>query len=269
MNRPGWKLLVEGLGKIERAEVEVHPLMLFVGDNNSGKSYLASVLWGLLAMPRAMPLPEGPTLTACEAWLDARRAERSLYGLSAEDHVMFTRLFNEMFGRDDVFVKWVFNSPIMTAARVEIEPLHHRDVMLAWEPGFQVDDRRLDFLFVREDFLNDPQSQKIYRELLLRQIASQVALGLPGDFGRRDSGVYKAGWPMFLPASRSGFMLLYQAAARRGFEQAVQPATTGESWLKMTQPTYQFIDRKRSPPRPPDRVHVPERSLACKRRLDA
>jgi len=37
-------------------------------------------------------------------------------------------------------------------------------------------------------------------------------------------------------------MLLYQAAARRGFEQAVQPSSTGESWLKMSRPAYQFID---------------------------
>ena len=37
--RPRWKLHVEGLGKIREADVEIHPLMLFVGDNDSGKSY--------------------------------------------------------------------------------------------------------------------------------------------------------------------------------------------------------------------------------------
>ena len=42
-----WKLLVEDYGKIKSAEIEIAPLTLFVGDNNSGKSYLLSLLWGI------------------------------------------------------------------------------------------------------------------------------------------------------------------------------------------------------------------------------
>ena len=42
-----WKLNVSGYGKIKSAEIEVKPLTLFVGDNNSGKSYLMSLLWGI------------------------------------------------------------------------------------------------------------------------------------------------------------------------------------------------------------------------------
>ncbi|MCI8790709.1 MAG: ATP-binding protein [Lachnospiraceae bacterium] len=41
----GWRLKVSGYGKIESAEIETAPLTLFVGDNNSGKSYLMSLLW--------------------------------------------------------------------------------------------------------------------------------------------------------------------------------------------------------------------------------
>ena len=43
----GWRLKVSGYGKIESAEIETAPLTLFVGDNNSGKSYLMSLLWGI------------------------------------------------------------------------------------------------------------------------------------------------------------------------------------------------------------------------------
>ena len=42
-----WKLKVSGYGKIKSAEIEAAPLTLFVGDNNSGKSYLMSLLWGI------------------------------------------------------------------------------------------------------------------------------------------------------------------------------------------------------------------------------
>lgn len=41
------KVVVEQYGKIEHAEIKPTQLMLFVGDNNSGKSYLLSLLWAL------------------------------------------------------------------------------------------------------------------------------------------------------------------------------------------------------------------------------
>ena len=46
-----YKLIVENYGKIERAEIEVTPLTLFVGDNNSGKSYLLSLIWAPMMQP--------------------------------------------------------------------------------------------------------------------------------------------------------------------------------------------------------------------------
>lgn len=42
-----WRLKVSEYGKIGYADIEVAPLILFVGDNNSGKSYLMSLLWGI------------------------------------------------------------------------------------------------------------------------------------------------------------------------------------------------------------------------------
>ena len=40
-------LIIEKFGKIERADIQMAPFTLFVGDNNSGKSYLLSLLWGI------------------------------------------------------------------------------------------------------------------------------------------------------------------------------------------------------------------------------
>jgi energy-coupling factor transporter ATP-binding protein EcfA2 len=39
---------VEDFVQIRQADIELAPLTLLVGDNNSGKSYLASLLWGIL-----------------------------------------------------------------------------------------------------------------------------------------------------------------------------------------------------------------------------
>ena len=45
-----YQVNVENFGKIKKAKVEVSPLTFFVGDNNSGKSYLMSLLWGILTL---------------------------------------------------------------------------------------------------------------------------------------------------------------------------------------------------------------------------
>lgn len=43
-----WIVHVTDFGKIEKADVQVSPLTLFVGDNNSGKSYMMTLIYGLL-----------------------------------------------------------------------------------------------------------------------------------------------------------------------------------------------------------------------------
>jgi hypothetical protein len=94
---PHWKLTVDGLGKIQHAEVDVRPLTLFVGPNNSGKSELASLLWGLVAMQGDLEPPEGPEREACDAWILARLPKDEIPGdvtLSPTDVELFGNLFN-------------------------------------------------------------------------------------------------------------------------------------------------------------------------------
>ncbi|GHT15824.1 hypothetical protein FACS1894170_13370 [Planctomycetales bacterium] len=38
---------VENFARIRNADIEIAPLTLFVGDNNSGKTYLSSLIWGI------------------------------------------------------------------------------------------------------------------------------------------------------------------------------------------------------------------------------
>ena len=54
-----YQLIVDHYGKIEHAKVTVAPLTLFVGDNNSGKSYLLSLIWALNGGAYSLPLFEG------------------------------------------------------------------------------------------------------------------------------------------------------------------------------------------------------------------
>ena len=54
-----WKINIKDFGKIQQAEIEIAPFMVFLGENNSGKSYFMSLLWGILALGRAL-FPKNP-----------------------------------------------------------------------------------------------------------------------------------------------------------------------------------------------------------------
>lgn len=67
-----WILHVENFAKIKSVDVRITPLMCFVGDNNSGKSYLMSLLWGILTLGKDI-FPKIPSdskiYRRCESWL--------------------------------------------------------------------------------------------------------------------------------------------------------------------------------------------------------
>ena len=50
-----YNLIIKDFGKIKEADIHVSPLTLFVGDNNSGKSYLLSLIWALRSLSASSP----------------------------------------------------------------------------------------------------------------------------------------------------------------------------------------------------------------------
>lgn len=45
-----WILHIKEFGKIMEATVQPAPFTVFIGDNNSGKSYLMTLLYGILSV---------------------------------------------------------------------------------------------------------------------------------------------------------------------------------------------------------------------------
>lgn len=240
MTRPRWKLHVEGLGKIREADIEIHPLMLFVGDNNSGKSYLASLLWGLLALQGELEPPAGPVMEACEAWLRAKLKEYpdgEEFALTEDDRTLFVKLFAESVAASKSrLVQRVFNSALPRVTRIEFyaapagETLPRIALKGAGPAGMQV-----------------AVVGNGYHELgssdwgsLSMHVATHVALSTLGGL-QVSSGVRRSREPLFLPASRTGFMLLYKAAVRRRFRQ-LEMLDEQELGVSLTLPTSRFIE---------------------------
>ena len=48
------KLIIKNFGKIKEAEIELADFILFIGDNNSGKSYLMTLIYGLMKYSKSI-----------------------------------------------------------------------------------------------------------------------------------------------------------------------------------------------------------------------
>ena len=256
--RPRWRLEVEGLGRIERAEVDIHPLMLFVGPNNTGKSYLASLLWGLLAMQGELDTPKGPELTACDEWLTQHLSPDRLpveHELTEQEIALFDHLFDAtLVAERSRLAARVFRDESMTVTdfrfRNTSSPRRARFECLVEQPA--TGDRPPKYRLTLTDRAGDEEKsfatttetgdpamlRAVARDLIMRRL---VFFRLTRVFKPFD-GTYAGIDPIYLPASRTGFMQLYKAAVQRSFRDALGGKAAEGPWLDLTVPAFHFID---------------------------
>lgn len=240
-----WTLLIEGLGKIERAEVEIRPLMLFVGENNSGKSYLATLLWGLLALHDELDLDRtSATFQTCDAWLTRHIHDRSsdepvTYVMTEDDKRPFIDLFNELLDTNkQKLVEGAFNHPGVRVDHVSVTPsgtiplmLHvgeHVTGAMPWESLCEGED-----LIVTAG--EAPELDIEERSNLIKYISIHLCLeGLLTSPPQGD--------PLFLPASRTGFMLLYKSVVSQQIGRLRRTRSAKDRQLNLPTPAIQFLD---------------------------
>ncbi len=243
-----WRLAVEGLGRIEKADVEIRPLTLLIGENNSGKSYLATLLWGLVAVGWSLPSPEGPELSACEAWAEANlppavpKFDRALTEVEGE---MFQRLFDAALeaGKDGL-IERLFRSKKVTARSVKFRSEAVSD--FSWKHWTAPDGLiRLGRRRPHSDmgFMVLDGDHKRANRIAIASLCHAYVLGEAapnvGMVARSTEG-FVPGDPMFVPASRTGYMHLYREVVRKRFEEGLQQSANGEG--NLTLPAFHFLD---------------------------
>lgn len=222
--RSRWTLAVEGLGRIDRAEVEVGSLTLFVGDNNSGKTYLASLLWDFYArMPEVFlsdraeleALQASSRYQACTRWLDELPRSEP-YTLTQGDIDLILAWFNERLDeKKDAVVQRIFGRPGMSIRGMRVQDLSlDASISLILRPlpggpsievaftavGYAPREPRT----LEAEFVPNPSTSFGILVTLVAQLLSPNRL-----VGQLPRG-YGAGDPVYFPASRTGFMLLYK-----------------------------------------------------------
>lgn len=127
-----WKLIVDNYGKISHAEIEMGSLMLLVGDNNSGKSYLTALLWGMYNLGVDFFLDDmeknltNEEQTFLLKWLTEKlglvKSEGSVTAvLGKTGDILICVLNRGLSKKKDQFVKYIFNSDDITIGSLRIE----------------------------------------------------------------------------------------------------------------------------------------------------
>lgn len=119
-----WTMHVEDFGKIKSADIEVAPMTLFVGDNNSGKSYIMTLIYGLLKtnfLNERYQIPkESENFAECKKLFD-KLVEKDNYAnkpfvninMDENEIKVFEGVLNEILVLNkDAIVKDVFNRKI-------------------------------------------------------------------------------------------------------------------------------------------------------------
>ena len=234
-----WTLHVENFGKIGRADVQISPIICFVGDNNSGKSYMMSLLWGILTLGKEIFPPSPPDSAAykkCEAWLKDNLNQEADMDEKTID--LYIQWFNDLLNsRKKSLLERIFNYPV-EASRIEIRDYSRsRKYAVRWEE----EGHRFS---ATETYIKFPAVNEVSRPILLRMNAYicwnllmeglAAPLFTPVVKGRRQDE------PVYLPASRTGFMLTFPQLVDQSIQLSFTPALQ-ENTSALTLPYVDFL----------------------------
>lgn len=217
-----WTLHVENIGKVLAADIQIAPLICFVGDNNSGKSYIMTLLWGLINNGRKELLSEVSVSDAessgvykkCYEWLKSH-LDGGQVEIDAETAYVYISWFNELLNqKKEKLLKKLFNFGVH-ASKIEIRDfqlgkpikLFFASTLENFIPLLKNEQKPLltfgkdsDYEYTDRDLLRI--NCNICWTLLMRGLGSQYN----GD----SNHVHEFGEPIYFPASRTGILLTYK-----------------------------------------------------------
>lgn len=230
-----WTLHVENFARIKEADIEISPLMCFVGDNNSGKSYMMSLLWGLLVSGEVLSENATQALTTkkCEEWLSNNMGEP--VDLNEDIQQMYIDWFNELieFNKQS-FIGYVFNQDI-PIGKIEIRNFKR---IRCFKIKIQNMSDRFEFSIIENGYINIFLGLDIPKINFL--ICWNLLMGNLGDINPfRKSRVE----PVYFPSSRTGLLLTYRQLAANAIETVYSQNLSNNSQESLTLPYIKFLQK--------------------------
>jgi len=226
-----WVLTIEEFGKIDKAQIEVSPFMVFVGENNSGKSYIMYLLWGILALGRELfDYKKGTSqpYKKCEEWLIANIGKDDIV-IDEPIQQMFIVWFNELLKqKKKVLCNRIFNHPV-DIGHVSVSSYKRlAPIKVNWDKDakrFSTSANTIKFPLTEQEFSAEERGKMlnyICWKLLMDGLTTPLFPGV--NSGRA------AGEPIYLPASRTGFMLTYKTLIQNMISREYSGLDDGEQY---------------------------------------
>lgn len=247
-----WKLIVEDYGKIKSAEIEVAPLTLFVGDNNSGKSYLLALLWGIEKLGVEALIGEEyintEEVNTLVGWLSVQidsavKNKHHEVSLEAMSDVLNKLLNAELKKRKNNLVKKLFNSKSVDIRKLEIEIEDLKESILHCEIEensseliMYVNNEQPSFSVIGKSIVEEElyKEERFIQWFLVRGLYSSLMnIGMGEEVN--DSCIY-------LPAARTGFMLTKDIINKVGRKNTFNLLEEKEVITPFIRPINQFLD---------------------------
>lgn len=245
-----WTLHIEKFARIESADIEIAPLMCFIGDNNSGKSYVMSLLWGLLTQSDLLynsPPNETETYNDCKEWIFSN-IDKRIVVLDKNAEQMFLRWFNELLAQHkNNLVRRIFNTTMIEIGELKITNFKRMKKL-----SVKIKSAEKLTVIHTTRLLGEDKRDKIGVEMptdkkILNNIWWKAALFIAWNllmmglteivpFNKNVSG------SIYLPASRTGFLLARREIARKSIG-VNYSLSDNENVIKetLTAPYIQFI----------------------------
>ncbi|OON98709.1 MAG: hypothetical protein ATN35_03935 [Epulopiscium sp. Nele67-Bin004] len=201
-----WTLHIEDFGKVKEADIEISPLMCFVGDNNTGKSYIMSLLWGILTFGTNMFYggQKSETYNSCETWL--KNIINKDVVIDKQAMQLYVNWFNELLEDNKKgLVNEIFNFD-MTIGKLEIQNYNcTSDICIKWiKNKNELEAGKNNILFVNDKLFSEQNYYAINSIICWNIIGWELTASL-----NRAPVSLRQGEPIYFPASRTGFMLTY------------------------------------------------------------
>lgn len=224
--RPGFSIRVDRFGPIVAGNLAIAPLVVLVGKNSTGKSYLATLLWSFLSNEGIIPHFSDPGSDP-PAWFiekfeqPIQERQEQILDVSAE---MVERWINECIagGLERELLK-IFSSPAISAAKIEISLLPQAPIRVIHVPmsGVQFGLASYSFDGDERTFRFSLNPDKDEAKMLRRVIISNLARIFMGVYNE-----HLGSQCLYIPAARTGLMLALGSlvdASLGGLAAAQQP----------------------------------------------
>lgn len=234
-----WTLHVREFGKIEKADVEVAPMTIFLGDNNSGKSYLMTLIYGLLNLhiyfQKYVFQEDSQEYKECalivEKMVDHWNTD---YRLQKDEIQRFEQLFNRIMEENmSFFLKNLFNKDMeIGQLQVEFSTENEYIFEVLYDSELQIyckaNKKELMSGFSWGENIGDKKGwTKFFIAYILESLIKK-------DYINRGNNP-----TIYFPTARTGYLLTYKTLAGNAVQEKFSADVKSENYL--TKPNVDFL----------------------------